>query len=137
MFKVQANILIVGAPQRSQALKELPVRIFTAASAKEAVRYLREERIDSIISQWNLNDMPNGKFLANIKAAKPGISTTAFITPGDQNQEIAARSLGISVVLNEDVNNECLSETICQLLAISPIAIQEVTNKKSTTVNVA
>jgi len=137
MYKVQANILIVGAPGRSQALGGLPLRVLSADTAKEAIRYLREEKIDAVVSQWELGDANNGKFITNIRAAKPATPTIAFIAPGDQNQEIAARSLGISVVLNEDIDNDCFCQTICQLLAISPIAVKEIANKKSASAYVA
>lgn len=137
MYQVKANILIAGSFARSEALKGLPLRVLAADTAKEAIRYLREEKIDAVVSEWELDDMPNGKFMRNIRAAKPATPTITFITPGNTDQEIAARSLGISVVLNEDIDNECFCQAICQLLAISPIAVQELVNKKSANAYVA
>jgi DNA-binding NarL/FixJ family response regulator len=121
MYVVVANVLAVGVSDKSGALKDLPIRLLVMDTGAEAVRCLQEERIATVISRWELVDMPQGKFLRNIIAARPNIPTIAFITPGDRSQETAARGLGVSAILNEDVDDEYFRETLCQLLGICTI----------------
>lgn len=119
---VVANVLAVGVTDKSEALNELPIRLLLMESGAEAIQCLQQERIASVISRWELIDMPQGKLLENIRAAKPWIPTIAFVTPDDRSQEMAARSLGISVVLNEDIDDEYFREAICQLLGICELS---------------
>ncbi len=121
MYVVVANVLAVGVTDKSDALKELPIRLLVMDTGAEAVRCLRKERIATVISRWELVDMPEGEFLKNVIAAKPAVPTIAFITPGDRSQEIAARTLGVSAILSEDVDDDDFRETLCQLLSIRTV----------------
>lgn len=121
MYVVVANVLAVGVSDKSDALRELSIRLLVMDTGAEAVRCLQEERIATVISRWELVDMPKGELLRNIIAARPNIPTIAFITPGDRSQEIAARGLGVSAILSEDVDDDDFRETLCQLLGICTI----------------
>jgi len=121
MNLVVANILAVGVTDKRDALKELPIRLLVMNTGAEAVRCLQKEAIDTVISRWELFDMPRGRLLKNIIAANPAIPTIAFVTPGDRSQEIAARALGVSAILSEDVDDDYFRETICQLLGICAV----------------
>jgi len=90
---VQATILTVGLNGRNESLKNLPVRLITMQSGLEAARSLKNEKVNSVISRWDLDDMPDGKFLKTLKAAKSYIPTIAFVRPGNTTQEVAARAL--------------------------------------------
>ena len=89
---VQANVLTVGLGDKNEALQELPLRLIAMSSGAEAARSLKNERVDSVISKWDLDDMKNGLFLKRLKAVKPAIPTIVFVRAGDRVQEIAARS---------------------------------------------
>ena len=115
---VQATVLTVGLNGRSEVLRELPVRLIKMQSGLEAARSLKNEKVNSVISRWDLDDMPDGRFLKTFKAAKPYIPTIALIKPGSKAQEIAARSLGISAVLAEDATDNVLRDTVANLLGI-------------------
>ena len=121
MYVVVANILAVGVSDKSGALKDLPIRLLVMDTGAEAVHCLQKERIATVISRWELVDMPKGELLRNIITARPNIPTIAFITPGDRSQETAARALGVSAILSEDVGDEYFRETLCQLLGICTI----------------
>jgi len=128
MYVVVANVLAVGVSDKSGALKDLPVRLLVMDTGAEAVRCLQEERIATVISRWELVDMPQGELLRNIIAARPNIPTIAFIRPGDRSQEIAARTLGVSAILSEDVDDDDFRETLCQLLSIRTVESVEAIN---------
>ena len=115
---VQATVLTVGLNGRSEVLMELPVRLIKMQSGSEAARSLKNEKVNSVISRWDLDDMPDGRFLKTFKAAKPYIPTIALIKPGSKAQEIAARSLGVSAVLAEDATDNVLKDTVANLLGI-------------------
>ena len=110
MCVVGKSILVVGVTDKEDVLRELPVRVLAMDTGVQAIRCLREERIGTIISHWELIDMPAGKLLRSIIEAKPFILTIAFIRPGDTDQEIAARRLGVDAVLSEDRSEEHTSE---------------------------
>ena len=113
---VQAKVLAVGLNSRSEILRELPIRLVTMQSGTEAARSLKNEEVDSIISKWDLDDMADGWFLRRLRAVKPQIPTIAFIRAGDQAQEIAARSLGVSAVLTDEADDELFRETVANVL---------------------
>ena len=115
---VQATVLTVGLNGRSEVLRELPIRLIKMQSGLEAARSLKNEKVNSVISRWDLDDMPDGRFLKSLKAAKPYIPTIAIIRPGSKAQEIAARSFGISAVLAEDATDNVLRDTVANLLGI-------------------
>jgi len=132
---VQAKVLAVGLNGKSEILRELPIRLVTMQSGTEAARSLKNEEVDSVISKWDLDDMADGRFLRRLRAVKPQIPTIAFIRAGDQAQEIAARSLGVSAVLTDEADDELFRETVANVLGfhdlVSIEAISPAENEKS------
>jgi DNA-binding NtrC family response regulator len=122
MCVVNTTILIVGAKERGEALRELPVRVILLDSGSEAVRCLRKESVDAIVSKWHLVDVPNGGLLDAVIGANPGIPTVAFVKSGDIQQEIAARSIGVTAVLSEDIDDDYFRDVMCQILHIEEVA---------------
>ena len=118
---VQATVLSVGLDGKNRVLRELPIRLLAMQSASEAVRSLKNKKVDSVISKWNLDDMEDGLFLKRLKAAKPRIPTIAFIRAGDRAQEIAARSLGVSAVLTDQVTDEFFRDTVANVLGLKGV----------------
>jgi len=118
---VQASVLTVGFNGKNEVLRELPIRLITMQSGMEAARSLKNEKVNSVISKWDLHDMEDGQFLKNLRAVKPEIPTIAFIRAGDRAQEIAARSLGVSAVLTEDTSDELFRETVANVLGLKGI----------------
>jgi DNA-binding NtrC family response regulator len=119
---VQASVLTIGLDGKNEVLRELPIRLITMQSGMKAARSLKTEKVDSVISKWDLDDMENGRFLKNMRAVKPEIPTIAFVKAGDQTQEIAARSLGVSAVLTDDTDDELFCETVANILGLKDIA---------------
>jgi DNA-binding NtrC family response regulator len=117
------TVLSVGIRNKSKALETLPVRVLVMDSGTEAVRHLFENKINIVISHWNLADMPQGMLLKKIIDAKPNMPTVAFIEPGNWEQEIAARSLGVTAILNEDIDESNFRSTICQILHIESVSM--------------
>ncbi|MBA7674540.1 hypothetical protein ES703_82756 [subsurface metagenome] len=132
---VQASVLTVGLNGKNEVLRELPIRLITMQSGTEAARSLKNEKVDSVISKWDLDDMEDGRFLKRLRAVKPEIPTIAFVRAGDRAQEIAARTLGVSAVLTDDTSDELFRQTVANVLGLKGIlsikAIAPVKNKKS------
>jgi len=118
---VQANVLTVGLGDKNEALQELPLRLIAMSSGAEAARSLKNERVDSVISRWDLDDMKNGLFLKRFRAVKPEIPTIVLVKAGDWAQEIAARSSGASAVLTEDTTDEFFQTTVANVLGLRGI----------------
>jgi DNA-binding NtrC family response regulator len=124
---VQATVLTVGLNGRNEALKELPIRLITMQSGSEAARSLKNEKVDSIVSKWDLDDMKNGRFLRKLKAVKPEIPTIVLIDAGNLAQEISARSLGVSAVLTNEIDDDLFRETVANVLGIKGVvSIKEI-----------
>ncbi len=81
---VQATVLTVGLNGKSESLQELPIRLINMQSGLEAARSLKTEKVDSVISNWDLDDMTDGLFIKKLKAVKPEIPTIVFVTAGDK-----------------------------------------------------
>ena len=120
---VQATVLTVGlnGNGKNEVLQELPIRLITMQSGTEAARSLKSEKVDSVISKWDLDDMEDGRFLKKLRAVKPEIPTIAFVRAGDRAQEIAARSLGVSAVLTDDTSDELFRQTVANVLGLKGI----------------
>jgi DNA-binding NtrC family response regulator len=114
----RTNVLTVGITEKIHALRELPIRLIALRFGTEAVRSFKSKRIDTVISRWNLADMKDGELLKGIKEIKPDMPTIAIIEEGNVEQEIAARSTGISAVVTEGFEAEHLGELICEILGI-------------------
>jgi DNA-binding NarL/FixJ family response regulator len=118
---VQATVLTVGIHGKNEILRELPIQLVTMQSGSEAARSLKNEDVDSVISNWDLDDMKDGWFLRKLRAVKPEISTIAFVRAGDYAQEIAARSLGVSAVLTDQADDELFRETVANVLGLKDL----------------
>ena len=118
---VQATVLTVGLDGKNEVLRELPIQLLTMQSGAQAARSLKNKKIDSVISNWNLDDMKDGRFLRNLRTAKPDIPTIVFVRAGDKAQEIAARSLGVSAVLTDEADDELFLETVANILGLKNI----------------
>jgi len=116
---VQANVLTAGLISRNEVLRGLPIRVVAMQTGGEAAGCLRNETVDSVISKWELDDMKDGWFLRRFKAIKPRVPTIAFVKAGDIEQEIKARSLGVSAVLTDESSDELLRQTIINILGLT------------------
>ena len=129
---VQASVLTVGLNGRNEVLRELPIRVIAMQSGIKAARSLKSEKVDSVISKWDLQDMEGGIFLKRLKAAKPYIPTIVFVRAGDRLQEIAARSLGASAVLTDEASDELFCETVTNVLGLTaPVSIKAISAAKN------
>lgn len=117
----KANVLTVGIADKARALKELNVRVISLQFGKDAVRSLKSEEFDSVISRWDLPDMQNGTFLEGLRNIKRDMPTIAVIESGNTDQEISARSLGVSAVITEDISEDHFRELISQLLGLEEV----------------
>jgi len=122
MCRVYSTILMVETEDKARGLQELPVRLLRMNTGRQAVQCLRREKVDTVISRWDLVDMPDGLLLKRILAARPKMPTIALIQAGSQRQEILARSLGVTAIVSEDVDSSFFRRLICEILHIEDFA---------------
>ena len=115
---VKANLLAVGLNGRAQELDELPIRLVVAGSAAQAVEYLRQDRFSSVLSTWNLEDMPEGLFLRRLRVIKPDSKIIVLVDGNNPSEEILARSIGVCAVLADDCSDDLLIQTVASVLGI-------------------
>ena len=115
---VKATVMTVGLKGTGKALKQLPVRVVNMRTGLEASRSLKNEKFDSIISNWELPDMKDGLFLKGLRRIKPDIPTIAVVNAGDTHQEISARSIGVSAVLTSDTTDKIFRQTVAEILGL-------------------
>ena len=115
----KTNVLTVGIDNKAAALDELTVKVISLKFGTEAARSFKNKDFDSVISKWDLPDMADGRFLKALKSAKPEIPTIAVVESGNIEQEIAARSLGVSAVITDQASDEQFLETVSQTLGLT------------------
>jgi DNA-binding NarL/FixJ family response regulator len=131
---VQATVLSVGIDGRHEVLQELPIRLINVQSGVEAASSFKNEPIDSVISSWDLIDMPDGIFLKRLRRIRPDIPTIAVVEADNFAQEVSARSLGVSAVLTDHSSDEHFREAVRQVLGLKDVAsIRSIKAVKETT----
>jgi|ADurb_Total_1013_FD_contig_31_2309409_length_678_multi_8_in_0_out_0_1 DNA-binding NarL/FixJ family response regulator len=125
LIVAKTNVLAVGVHNRIESLKELPIRLICLSEASQAVRSLKTESIHSVISHWNLKDMPGGTFIKGLKSIRPDMPTIAVIETDNPQQEIQARSLGVAAVVTEDCSEEHFRQIVCGVLGLRDAAVLE------------
>ena len=114
----EMNVLAVGVKDRTSEFNGLSVRLLNMAHGSDAIRSFKTDPIDSVISHWNLTDMPNGQFLKKLKAVKPDMPTIAIVEANNPQQEIEARMLGVSAVISEDCGGEYFRQIMTSVLGL-------------------
>ena len=114
----EMNVLAVGMEDRVGEFDGMPVRLVNMAHGSDAIHSFRTDPIDSVISHWHLADMPEGEFLRKLKAVKPDMPTIAIVEPDNPQQEIEARKLGVSAVVNEDCGDDYLRQVMTAVLGL-------------------
>lgn len=129
---VQANLLTVGLNDRTSNFDDLPIRMISVETAAEAVRCIRNDRFESVVSKWQLRDSLGGLFLRQLRMVKPDMTTIVLVDGDDPQQEIMARSIGVTAVLTEDCGDDLLIATVAEILGVEiPLDIQAVSPQKN------
>ena len=122
MCLVQTTVLMVGDGNKSHAINELPIRLVLLDTGAAAIRFLKQEKIETLICKWDLMDIPNGGLLENVISAIPSMPTIALIEPGNFAQEIKAAQLGVTAIINDDIDDDYFRQVVSQLLGIEEMA---------------
>jgi DNA-binding NarL/FixJ family response regulator len=117
----EMNVLAVGMEKRASEFKGLPIRLLNLTHGRDAIRSFKTGSIDSVVSHWHLADMPNGEFLRKLKAVRPDMPTVAIIEPGNPQQEIEARMLGVSAVITEDCDDQYFREVMASVFGLPSV----------------
>ena len=118
MYLSDRYILMVGLTERCKNFNDLPVRICSVDTGFEALKQLRLEIPSVLIGLWDLPDMPNGELFRRVLAGSASVTTVTLIEFGNTSAEVAARRLGVTVVLDEGVDEKMLCELLSQLSGI-------------------
>lgn len=118
-YVVDIKILTVGLDNNTDLANALPVQIISSTNGMEAIRHLREHhKIDTVVTRWDLPDMPNGQLIRRIRAAKPSIPTVVILDKPDQQREIDVRKLGVTAVIPSTANTGSLINAISHVLNV-------------------
>lgn len=120
----KTNVMAVGAGKLAACAAELPIRLITLKNGLEAVRSFKTEQVDSVISHWHLDDMPDGLFLKRLRAMRPFMPTIAIVEPNNPQQEIEARSLGVVAVIPDDCSEAHFRDVVSAVLHLSPESVE-------------
>jgi DNA-binding NarL/FixJ family response regulator len=108
-------VLVVGLTEFRDELDSIFSKLLCVDTGFEAIQQLRREVPTALVAPWNLTDMPNGMLFKRILAGRSSISSVALVDSFDSKQEIAARSLGITVVVDNNISPADLGELINHL----------------------
>ncbi len=112
------NLLVVGINEKSEILSDLPARIIKNGFGTEAVGSLKSKKVDAVICKWNLPDMPGGRFIRGLKSIRPSVPIICLVDGNEAYEEILARSIGVSAVLHDDIDDGFFIETVINLLGL-------------------
>ena len=115
MYSTQGYVLAVGLANRCEGLKDLPIRLCSVDTGFQALRQLRLEVPSVLVGLWDLPDMPDGSLFRRVLGSIASAATVTLVEFENSTQEIAARSLGVTVVLDESIDDKVLCELLDQL----------------------
>ena len=115
---LQPKILTVGLEGKNQALEKLPIQLVKCISGMEAAAYLKREKVESVVTAWNLPDMPDGMFVRRLRAVKRDSACIVIVSSGDKNEEIYARSYGATVVLTDKASDDFLRRAVIETMRL-------------------
>jgi len=113
------TVLSVGLNGKTTALRALPIQLISAVRGRDAIRHLREHlSLNAMVSTWDLPDMSDGALMRRIRAARPWLPTVVLMDEPFLLREAAARRLGITALLPDDVDNRLLQRTVAAVLGL-------------------
>ena len=115
---LQPKILTVGLEGKNKVLAELPIHLIKCIGGMEAAAYLKREKVESVVTVWNLPDMPEGMFVRRLRAVKRDVACIVIVNSGDTEQEIYARSYGATVVLTDKVSDDFLRRAVIETMRL-------------------
>jgi DNA-binding NarL/FixJ family response regulator len=108
-------ILLVGLRNHCGNLVSLPDHLCMVDTGLQAMQQIRYKQPMVLASRWDLPDMPDGLLFRRILNSPVCFRTLALVSSHDPAQEVTARSIGISVVLDETIDSEQLKAVLRQL----------------------
>jgi len=119
-----ANLLLVD--DDPSLLKLLGMRltsegfiVTTAASGAEALKLLRRERIDLVISDLRMDEMDGMALFAEIQQFQPGMPVIILTAHGSIPDAVAATQQGVFSFLTKPVDRDALYKAIDEALKLS------------------
>ena len=117
MYLSESYVLAVGIGGLCRGLGDLPVEICAVETGFAALQQFRRRVPSVLVALWDLPDMPDGMLFRRVLAAAGSVATVAMIEFDNPGQEVAARTLGVTVVLDDDTDEQMIRELLGQLSA--------------------
>ncbi len=119
MYVTDNYVLTVGINDLCKNLNNLTTEVFAVDTGFAALQQFRKRIPSVLIAKWDLPDMSDGILFRRILSAASAVSTVAMIEFGNTSQEVAARTLGVTVVLDDSADEQMLKELLKQLSAVT------------------
>ena len=94
-------------------------QVTTAASGEEALKLLRRERIDLVLSDLRMDEMDGMALFAEIQKFQPGMPVIILTAHGSIPDAVAATQQGVFGFLTKPVDRDALYKAIDEALALS------------------
>ena len=111
----QGYVLAVGLKNRFENSENLPVRLCSVDTGFEALNQFKRETPSVLLGLWDLPDMPNGALFRRILNFAASVVTISLVEFGNVDAEVEARSIGVTVVLDDNVDQELLADLLSQM----------------------
>ena len=119
-----AGVLVVDDEEHireilSATLQPVTGKVFTAASAAEALEILRDENVDVVVSDIRMPGMGGLEFLRQVKQENPGIPFLMITAHGSLDTAVRALRYGASDFLTKPFENSELRQIVERLINAS------------------
>ncbi len=108
-------ILLVGLRDHCGDLVSLPFNLCIVDTGLQAMQQIRHKQPMVMAAKWDLPDMPDGLLFKRVLNGSACYQSLALVSAADPAQEVAARSIGVSVVLDSNIDSKQLREVLTQL----------------------
>lgn len=117
MLSTDGYVLAVGLKNRLACGRDLPLNLCSVDTGAEALKNFRRKTPSVLLGLWDLPDMPNGELFRRILALASSVVTISLVEFGNFDAEVEARSIGVTIVLDDNVDDNFLADLLSQMSA--------------------
>ncbi|MBN1796851.1 MAG: hypothetical protein JW804_09285 [Sedimentisphaerales bacterium] len=121
MYASDEYVLLVGLAEFRNVSGTLFTGLLEVETGFEALQQIRIKVPVTLIAPWHLPDMPDGILFRRILTGGTSLPTVALVDSSDFSQEVSARGLGVTVVVDKDIPPSSLGELIYHLTDVHTV----------------